>query len=214
MGIRYEYQDMTNRNFLGKIGQVLEDGDTDGFTIFDRTLQANTVSAFLQTDIKAAKNFHVVPGVRFEWYGVNRDTRVAAQEEGEAEGPEEPEPGAPQEEIDEYQEALEECSEVTGIPVGDEDELQENCRIIEGIDREPLQREVRQLQRAAGYLLRLQRLLPHDAVRRLSPRAVDGRAAQRGLPGARRDRRQLPDRLRVRPPSWASTSRSPLSTSA
>ncbi len=28
-GIRYEYQDMTNRNFLGRDGEILEDGDKD-----------------------------------------------------------------------------------------------------------------------------------------------------------------------------------------
>ena len=114
MGIRYEFQDMTNRNFLGLAGEILENGDEDGLTIFERNLRANTVSAFLQTDIKAAKNFHVVPGVRFEWYGVNRDSFVVAEEEGEAEEPE----NAAQEQ---------ECIDAIGT---------DDCRIIEGIERD------------------------------------------------------------------------------
>ena len=71
-GIRYEYQDMTNRNVLGRDGEILEDGDKGGATFFDRSLQANTVSAFLQTNIYVAKDFNVLPGVRFEWYDVKR----------------------------------------------------------------------------------------------------------------------------------------------
>jgi Fe(3+) dicitrate transport protein len=84
-GIRYEYQDMSNRNFLGVDGEILRDGDKDGLTIFDRSLKANTVSAFLQTSIKATKNFSVVPGVRLEWYDIERRNRVIAEEESEAE---------------------------------------------------------------------------------------------------------------------------------
>jgi Fe(3+) dicitrate transport protein len=115
VGLRYEYQDMTNRNFLGSSGEILEDGDTSGLTIFERNLQANTVSAFMQTDIKATRNFHVVPGVRFEWYGVNRDSMVTAEEEGEAEEAETP-----------AQEA--ECLDAIGIT--------DDCMIIEGIERD------------------------------------------------------------------------------
>lgn len=85
-GIRYEYQDMTNRNYLGADGAVLNDGDGDGLTIFQRDLQANTVSAFLQSNIHVARDFNVVPGVRFEWYDVNRRNLVVAEEEGEAGG--------------------------------------------------------------------------------------------------------------------------------
>jgi Fe(3+) dicitrate transport protein len=117
-GIRYEYQDMTNRNFLGLSGQILEDGDQEGLTIFERNLQANTVSAFLQSDIKAARDFHVVPGVRFEWYNVKRDSFVVAVEEGEAEEPED----AGQ---------LDDCNTVLGTAFTDDEE----CRIIEGIER-------------------------------------------------------------------------------
>ena len=88
-GIRYEFQDMSNRNFLGQNGEVLRDGDEDGATLFDRSLRANTVSAFLQSNIYVAKDFNVVPGIRFEWYGVNRRNRVIAEEESEAGGSDE-----------------------------------------------------------------------------------------------------------------------------
>lgn len=85
-GVRYEYQEMTNRNFLGVDGEILRDGDERGATLFDRSLDANAVSAFLQSNIHVARDFNVVPGIRFEWYNVNRRNRVIAEEESEAEG--------------------------------------------------------------------------------------------------------------------------------
>jgi Fe(3+) dicitrate transport protein len=85
-GIRYEYQDMTNRNFLGANEEILESGDKAGATLFDRSLDANAVSAFLQTNVRVASDFNVVPGIRFEWYQINRTNRVIAEEESEAEG--------------------------------------------------------------------------------------------------------------------------------
>jgi Fe(3+) dicitrate transport protein len=88
-GIRYEYQDMSNKNVLGRDGEILENGDKGSVTFFDRSLTANTVSAFLQSNIYVAKDFNVLPGVRFEWYDVNRRNRVVAAEEGEA-GEEDP----------------------------------------------------------------------------------------------------------------------------
>ena len=50
---------MTNRNFLGRDGEILEDGDRTALTLFDRSLSANTVSAFLQTNIAVASDFNV-----------------------------------------------------------------------------------------------------------------------------------------------------------
>jgi len=85
-GIRYEYQDMTNRNFLGRDNEILKNGSSEGATLFDRSLKANTVSAFLQTNIEVAQDFNVLPGVRFEWYQLSRTNRVIAEEESEAEG--------------------------------------------------------------------------------------------------------------------------------
>jgi Fe(3+) dicitrate transport protein len=88
-GIRYEYQDMSNKNVMGRENEILEDGDA-GIAFFDRSLEANTVSAFLQSNMHVARDFNVVPGIRFEWYDVNRRNRVVAAEEGEAgEGDEE-----------------------------------------------------------------------------------------------------------------------------
>jgi Fe(3+) dicitrate transport protein len=85
-GIRYEYQDMTNRNFIGDNDEILKNGDEAGATIFDRELDANAVSAFLQTNVSVAQDFNVVPGIRFEWYQVGRVNRVVAREESEAGG--------------------------------------------------------------------------------------------------------------------------------
>lgn len=116
-GIRYEYQDMSNRNFLGVDGEILRDHDKEGLTIFDRSLKANTVSAFLQTSIKATSNFSVIPGVRLEWYDVKRRSTVVAEEESEAEGPDDPD----------------DCLE-GGFPSGE-------CLVLEGIDFDPNSRD-------------------------------------------------------------------------
>lgn len=85
-GIRYEYQDMTNRNFIGRENQILGNGDDPGATIFDRSLNANAVSGFLQTNIHVAQDFNVLPGIRFEYFDVKRRNKVIAREESEAGG--------------------------------------------------------------------------------------------------------------------------------
>lgn len=84
-GIRYEYQEMSNKNVLGVENEILKNGDKGSLTFFDRSLDANTVSAFLQTNIYVARDFNVLPGIRFEWFEVGRRNRVVAAEEGEAE---------------------------------------------------------------------------------------------------------------------------------
>lgn len=84
-GVRYEYQDMENRNVLGRENEILENGNEGSATFFDRSLSANTVSAFLQSNIYVAKDFNVLPGIRFEWMDVSRRNRIVAAEEGEAE---------------------------------------------------------------------------------------------------------------------------------
>lgn len=83
-GIRYEYQDMSNKNVLGRENEILKDGNKGVLTFFDRELEANTASAFLQTNIYVARDFNVVPGIRFEWFEAKRRNRVVASEEGEA----------------------------------------------------------------------------------------------------------------------------------
>ena len=85
-GIRYEYQDMTNKNVLGRNNEIMKNGNKGVVDFFDRSLDANTVSAFMQSNIYVAKDFNVLPGIRFEWYDVSRSNRVVAAEEGEAEG--------------------------------------------------------------------------------------------------------------------------------
>jgi Fe(3+) dicitrate transport protein len=121
-GIRYEYQDMTNRNFLGANGQILEYGDSTGATLFDRSLNANTVSAFLQTNIAVARDFNVLPGIRFEWYDINRTSRVVAEEESEAE------------EYDENVAGIGDCDDFNPA-------LPDECLAISGLDFSPQRKE-------------------------------------------------------------------------
>lgn len=85
VGVRYEHHTFRNRNFLGVAGEVLEDGDKDGLTIFSTDTQAHAFSTWLQTAIHLAPTVTVTPGVRIEHYRVNRDTFVKSVEEGEAE---------------------------------------------------------------------------------------------------------------------------------
>jgi Fe(3+) dicitrate transport protein len=84
VGAKYEYNDFTNRNFFGKTGEILEDGDKDGFTAFERDSDAHGISAFLQSSIHVARDLTVVPGVRFEHYRISRLTKALTVEEGGA----------------------------------------------------------------------------------------------------------------------------------
>jgi Fe(3+) dicitrate transport protein len=84
-GIRYEYNDFTNRNFFGEQGEILEDGDKKGLYIFDTDSDANAFSAFLQTTIHLTRNFTATPGLRLEHYKVSRLTTASTEEEGEGE---------------------------------------------------------------------------------------------------------------------------------
>ena len=132
-GIRYEYQDMTNKNVLGLDDEILENGNKGVSDVLRPLAQANTVSAFLQTNIHVASDFNVLPGIRFEWFDVNRQNRVVADEEGEA-GEEDP------------------CSAAPFEP--------DECLVIEEINFDPTRaRQHLELQCAAGHRLRLHRPL-------------------------------------------------------
>lgn len=85
VGVRYEYTDFSNRNFFGEQGVVLEEGDTEGVTVFDRDTNANAFSAFLQSAIHVTRDFTVTPGARLEHYRVQRKTFALTEEEGELE---------------------------------------------------------------------------------------------------------------------------------
>jgi Fe(3+) dicitrate transport protein len=85
VGIRYEYNDFTNKNFFGEQGEILEDGDKKGTYIFNTDSDANAYSAFLQTTIHLTKTFTATPGLRFEHYKVSRLTTASTEEEGEGE---------------------------------------------------------------------------------------------------------------------------------
>lgn len=85
VGVRYEYNDFTNRNFFGDQGEILEDGDKSGLTVFDTDSDANAFSAFVQTTLHLTRDLSVTPGLRLEHYRVNRLTRASTIEEGEGE---------------------------------------------------------------------------------------------------------------------------------
>ena len=125
-GIRYEVQDMTNRNFLGLSGQVLGDGDKTGLTIFERNLDAEAFSAFLQSAIHLDRHWTVIPGVRLEWYKINRDSFVVAEEEGEAEEIEGDDCGA-------IAPGLDECLEIGGIERRAFSEGYDNTKLLPGL---------------------------------------------------------------------------------
>ncbi len=84
-GLRFEKHNFTNRNFFGNQGQVLEDGDEDGLTTFNRSYSADAYSAFVQTAIHVTRDFSVTPGVRLEHYRAERKTYALSIEEGEGE---------------------------------------------------------------------------------------------------------------------------------
>ncbi len=126
-GLRYEYQDMSNRNFIGGQDEILKDGDERGFTIFDRSLDSNAVSAFLQTNVDVARDFNVVPGIRFEWYQARRTNRVIAREESEAGGGDD----------DDCEDAGfgEECLELDGLVLNptERNEKYDNFHVLPGV---------------------------------------------------------------------------------
>jgi Fe(3+) dicitrate transport protein len=85
VGVRYEYNDFTNKNFFGRQGQILKDGDETGTVVFDTETDANAFSTFLQSTIHVTNDLDVTPGVRLEHYRVSRLTRASTEEEGEGE---------------------------------------------------------------------------------------------------------------------------------
>ena len=117
-GIRYEYNDFTNRNFFGRSGEILEDGDETGVTVFDTDSDANAYSAFLQTTIHVTNTFNVTPGLRLEHYRVSRLTRASTVEEGEGEEIED-DPTTPINEAEDCEDAfgpgVDECVEIEGF---------------------------------------------------------------------------------------------------
>jgi Fe(3+) dicitrate transport protein len=85
IGARYEHHNFTNRNFFGRQGEILEDGDSRGLYVFDREMEADAFSAFLETSIAVTPTLNVVPGVRLDAYKIKRRTKVLSEEEGEGE---------------------------------------------------------------------------------------------------------------------------------
>lgn len=121
-GIRYEYNDFTNRNFFGRQGEILEDGDSRGTTVFDTDTDANAVSAFLQTTIHLSRDLNVTPGLRVEHYRLSRLITASTEEEGEAEE-EEPCPGDP----------TQECAVLEGLSLDRRNEAFEKTHVLPGV---------------------------------------------------------------------------------
>jgi Fe(3+) dicitrate transport protein len=87
-GVRYEHHDFTDRNIVGRQGEVLNDFDSRGLTIWNRDFDADAFSAFVQTDIPLTERLNLVPGVRLEHYRISRLTKVLTGEDEEEECPE------------------------------------------------------------------------------------------------------------------------------
>jgi len=115
MGVRFEHHTFANRNFFGRQGEILEDGDKNGLTVFDSEHETDAISAYLQTVIHATPALDIVPGIRFEHFNASVVQTASSEEEGEGE------------------EELEECE----IEVGDEefDFFDEQECVVFGINR-------------------------------------------------------------------------------
>ena len=84
-GARFEHHTFANRNFFGRQGEILEDGDKKGLTVFDSEHEADAVSAYAQTVIQATPAIDIVPGIRFEHISSKVRQLSSSEEEGEGE---------------------------------------------------------------------------------------------------------------------------------
>jgi Fe(3+) dicitrate transport protein len=128
VGLRYEYNDFTNRNFFGDQGEILKDGDEDGLTVFNTDTDANAYSAFLQSTIHVTRDFNVTPGLRLEHYRVSRLTTDSTIEEGEGEELDD-------DECDDETGGLitEECVEIGGYDPTDFSESFDKTHVLPGV---------------------------------------------------------------------------------
>ena len=86
MGVRFENHTFKNRNFFGDQGEILEDGDKQGLTVFDSEHETDAFSAYFQTVIHATRALDIVPGIRFEHFNASIVQTASSEEEGEGEG--------------------------------------------------------------------------------------------------------------------------------
>lgn len=86
MGVRFENHTFKNRNFFGDQGEILEDGDKKGLTVFDSEHETDAISAYWQTVIHATPSLDIVPGIRFEHFNAEVVQTASSEEEGEGEG--------------------------------------------------------------------------------------------------------------------------------
>jgi len=85
LGARFEHHTFANRNFFGRQGEILTDGDKKGLTVFDSEHEADAVSAYAQTVIHATPAIDIVPGIRFEHISSKVRQLSSSEEEGEGE---------------------------------------------------------------------------------------------------------------------------------
>lgn len=135
VGVRYEYNDFTNRNFFGSQGEILKDHDEEGLTVFNTDSDANAFSAFLQTTLHVARNFNVTPGLRVEHYRVSRLTTASTIEEGEGEELED-DPDTAENEAEECEvlgDDVDECIEVGGFSSARTNESFDKTIVLPGV---------------------------------------------------------------------------------
>ncbi len=85
LGVRFEHHTFANRNFFGDQGEILEDGDKQGLTVFDSEHKTDAIAAYLQTVIHATPALDIVPGIRFEHFNASVLQLSSSEEEGEGE---------------------------------------------------------------------------------------------------------------------------------
>ncbi|MEM8575169.1 MAG: TonB-dependent receptor [Pseudomonadota bacterium] len=85
IGARFEHHTFANRNFFGRQGEILNDGDKNGLTVFDSEHEADAFSAYAQTVIHATPALDIVPGIRFEHISSKVTQLRSSEEEGEGE---------------------------------------------------------------------------------------------------------------------------------
>ncbi len=76
-GVKFEYQRFLNRNVFGDEGVILDfsnRGGPDSEIALDEVYESAGAAGFLQSAIHVTRDFKVIPGVRLEYYNVQRDT--------------------------------------------------------------------------------------------------------------------------------------------
>ncbi len=84
-GIRYEFHEFSNRTTIGEEFEKLDFDNRGSLDDLDQEYEANAFSAFVQTAIHLRPDFTLTPGVRFEYYDVERLTKLGEPSDAEDE---------------------------------------------------------------------------------------------------------------------------------